>query len=34
VGEEMAAASTGQKPIDQALLDAQRRVNELLAQVD
>ncbi|MFL6844063.1 MAG: ABC transporter substrate-binding protein [Allosphingosinicella sp.] len=34
VGEEMAAASTGQKPIDQALGDAERRVNELLGEVD
>jgi multiple sugar transport system substrate-binding protein len=34
VGEEMAAAFTGQKPIDRALADAERRVNELLAQTD
>jgi len=34
VGEEMAAAVTGQKPVDQALADADRRVNELLAEVD
>jgi multiple sugar transport system substrate-binding protein len=33
VGEEMAAAVTGQKPVDQALADAERRVNELLAQI-
>ena len=32
VGEEMAAAVTGQKPVAQALADAERRVNELLAQ--
>jgi multiple sugar transport system substrate-binding protein len=34
VGEEMSAASTGQKPVDQALRDAERRVNELLGEVD
>ena len=34
IGEEMAAAVNGQKPIDRALADAERRVNELLAQVD
>jgi multiple sugar transport system substrate-binding protein len=34
VGEEMAAAFIGQKPIPRALADAQRRVNELLAEVD
>ena len=34
VGEELQAAVTGQKPIDKALRDAQRRVNGLLAQVD
>jgi multiple sugar transport system substrate-binding protein len=34
VGEEMAAAFIGQKPIPKALADAQRRVNELLAEVD
>jgi len=34
VGEEMAAAFTGQKPIDQALGDAERRVNDLLGQLD
>lgn len=33
VGEEMAAAMTGQKPVRQALHDADRRVNEFLAQV-
>jgi multiple sugar transport system substrate-binding protein len=33
VGEEMAAAVTGQKPIGQALADAERRVNELLAEI-
>ncbi|HYF54267.1 MAG TPA: extracellular solute-binding protein, partial [Salinarimonas sp.] len=32
VGEELAAAVSGQKPITQALSDAERRVNELLAQ--
>ena len=32
VGEEIAAASNGQKPVPQALRDAQRRVDELLAQ--
>jgi multiple sugar transport system substrate-binding protein len=32
VGEELAAAVSGQKPIDRALADAERRVNELLAQ--
>ena len=34
IGEEMAAAVNGQKPVDRALADAERRVNELLAQVD
>jgi multiple sugar transport system substrate-binding protein len=34
VGEEAAAAFTGQKPVRQALIDAERRVNQLLAQVD
>lgn len=33
VGEEMAAAVTGQKPIRQALNDAERRTNQLLSQV-
>jgi multiple sugar transport system substrate-binding protein len=33
VGEEMAAAMTGQKPVVQALRDAERRVNEFLAEV-
>jgi multiple sugar transport system substrate-binding protein len=34
VGEEMSAAITGQEPIDRSLADAERRVNELLAEVD
>jgi multiple sugar transport system substrate-binding protein len=34
VGEEMAAAITGQKPSGRALADADRRVNEFLAQLD
>ena len=34
VGEEMAAAVTGQKPVDRALADAERRVNELLGELD
>jgi multiple sugar transport system substrate-binding protein len=34
VGEEMAAAITGQKPTAQALADADRRVNEFLAELD
>jgi len=34
IGEEMAAAVNGQKSVDRALADAERRVNELLAQVD
>jgi multiple sugar transport system substrate-binding protein len=34
VGEEAAAAFTGQKPIDRALADAERRVDDLLGQVD
>ena len=34
IGEEMAAAVNGQKPVDRALADAERRVNELLAQLD
>ncbi|URD60805.1 extracellular solute-binding protein [Sphingomonas sp. KRR8] len=34
VGEEMAAAITGQKPIPQALGTAERRVNEFLGQIE
>ena len=34
IGEEMAAAVNGQKSIDRALADAERRVNELLSEVD
>jgi len=34
VGEEAAAAFTGQKPIDRALADAERRVDDLLGQVE
>ena len=34
VGEEMAAAFIGQKPVRQALADAERRVNQLLSQVE
>jgi multiple sugar transport system substrate-binding protein len=34
VGEEISAAIMGQKPIDQALADAERRVNEFLAETD
>jgi len=34
IGEEMAAAVNGQKTVDRALADAERRVNELLAQLD
>jgi multiple sugar transport system substrate-binding protein len=34
VGEEAAAAFTGQKPIPQALSEAERRVDVLLSQVD
>jgi multiple sugar transport system substrate-binding protein len=34
VGEEAAAAFTGQKPVPQALADAERRVNELLSEVE
>ncbi|HEY7809699.1 MAG TPA: extracellular solute-binding protein [Allosphingosinicella sp.] len=34
VGEEIAAAFNGQKATKQALADAERRVNELLAQTD
>lgn len=33
VGEELEAAVTGAKPVDQALADAERRVNELYAQM-
>jgi multiple sugar transport system substrate-binding protein len=33
IGEELEAAVTGAKPIDQALADAERRVNELYAQM-
>lgn len=34
VGEELAAAVTGQKPIEAALASAERRVNELLGELD
>jgi multiple sugar transport system substrate-binding protein len=34
VGEEAAAAINGQKPVEQALRDAERRVNTLLTQVE
>jgi multiple sugar transport system substrate-binding protein len=34
VGEEAAAAFTGQKTIERGLADAERRVNDLLAEVD
>jgi multiple sugar transport system substrate-binding protein len=34
IGEEMAAAVNGQKPIEQALADAERRVNNLLGEVE
>ena len=34
IGEEMAAAVNGQKPVDRALADAERRVNDLLGEVD
>ena len=34
IGEEMAAAVNGQKSVDQALADAERRVNDMLAQLD
>ena len=33
IGEELEAAVTGAKPIDRALADAERRVNELLSQI-
>lgn len=33
IGEELEAAVTGAKPIAQALADAERRVNELYAQM-
>lgn len=33
IGEELEAAVTGIKPVDQALADAERRVNELLSQM-
>lgn len=33
IGEELEAAVTGIKPVDAALADAERRVNELLAQM-
>jgi multiple sugar transport system substrate-binding protein len=33
-GEEVGAAMTGQKPIDQALADAESRINELLANAE
>jgi multiple sugar transport system substrate-binding protein len=34
LGEELAAAVSGQKPVDRALADAQRRVNDLLARIE
>jgi multiple sugar transport system substrate-binding protein len=34
VGEEMAGAITGQKPVPEALATAERRVNEFLAELD
>ena len=34
IGEEMAAAVNGQKPVSQALADAERRVNDFLTQID
>ena len=34
IGEEMAAAVNGQKPIPRALADAERRVNDFLTQID
>ena len=34
VGEEMAAAFTGQKPVEAGLRDAERRVNQLLGEID
>jgi len=34
VGEEMAAAFTGQKPIPRALREAERRVNQLLSELN
>jgi multiple sugar transport system substrate-binding protein len=34
IGEEISAAIMGQKDIDQALADAERRVNEFLAETD
>ena len=34
LGEELSSAVSGQKPVAQALSDAQRRVNELLAGLD
>jgi len=33
IGEELEAAVTGAKPVDRALADAERRVDELLAQI-
>jgi ABC-type glycerol-3-phosphate transport system substrate-binding protein len=33
IGEELASAIAGTKSVDQALADAQRRVDELLGQV-
>ncbi|MBA3525860.1 MAG: sugar ABC transporter substrate-binding protein, partial [Sphingomonas sp.] len=34
VGEEAVAAFTGQKPVERALAQAERRVNDLLGQVE
>jgi multiple sugar transport system substrate-binding protein len=33
IGEELTSAVTGTKPVDRALTDAERRVNELLGQI-
>lgn len=33
IGEELEAAVTGIKPVDRALADAERRVNELLSEM-
>jgi multiple sugar transport system substrate-binding protein len=34
LGEELAAAVSGQKPVDRALRDAERRANDLLARIE
>ena len=34
IGEEMGAAVKGQKPVDEAIKEAERRVNDMLARAN